>query len=170
MADKSTFTADEWSLLRDAPQLVALAIATAGASGLVGTLKEAFSASVSLVQGVKSESALVREICSREEISAAQKALRAKLGELKGGDFSATRDRIGALAIDTLRSALDLLQRKGGPGDEPAYASFARGLAQRVAQAAKEGGFLGFGGERVSEGERQMLAKLDTALGSTARA
>ena len=45
-----------------------------------------------------------------------------------------------------------------------------KALARRVAEAAKEGSFLGFGGERVSEGERQMLAKLDGALGRSARA
>ena len=170
MADKSTFTSDEWSLLRDAPQLVSLAIATAGASGMFGTLKEAFSASAALVEGIRSDSPLLRSICSREEISAAQQALRAKLGELKGSDFAATRDRVGTLAVDTLRKALDLLQRKGGPGDEQAYAAFVKGLGRRVAEAAKEGSFLGFGGERVSEGERQMLAQLDTALGTTPRA
>jgi hypothetical protein len=170
MSDKSSFSADEWSLLRDAPQLVALAIATAGASGMVGTLKEAFSASASLVEGMKSESPLLRSLCSREEISAAQQALRTSLGELKGSDFAATRERVGTLAVDTLRKAIELLQRKGGAGDEQAYAAFVKGLGRRVAEAAKEGSFLGFGGERVSEGERQMLAKLDGALASTARA
>jgi hypothetical protein len=120
--------------------------------------------------GQEDPPALLRSICSREEISAAQQALRATLGELKGSDFAAIRDRVGTLAVDTLRKALDLLQRKGGPGDEQTYAAFVKGLGQRVAQAAKEGSFLGFGGERVSEGERQMLAKLDATLGPTARA
>jgi len=42
-----------------------------------------------------------------------------------------------------------------------------RGLGERVANAAKEGAFLGFGGERVSDAERRMLAGLDDALGVT---
>ena len=45
-----------------------------------------------------------------------------------------------------------------------------KSLGKRVAEAAKEGSFLGFGGERVSEGERQMLAKLDRALAPSGRA
>ena len=64
------------------------------------------------------------------------------------------QERIASRALDALRAAHDALQRKGSAGDYDAYASFAKALAKRVAEAAKEGGFLGFGGERVSEGER----------------
>jgi hypothetical protein len=38
------------------------------------------------------------------------------------------------------------------------------GIAERIANASKEGGFLGFGGERVSEGERQFLDRLKGLL------
>jgi hypothetical protein len=168
MADKSSFTAEEWKVLRDAPHLVSLAVATAGASGLVGTMKEAFSSSASLVEAMKSENPLLRAISSREEVSAAQQTLRDSAGKLKSSDFAETREQIGTLALDELRSALDVLRRKD-PADEPAYAAYVKGLGKRVSEAAKEGSFLGFGGERVSEGERQMLAKLDSALGSAAR-
>jgi len=40
--------------------------------------------------------------------------------------------------------------------------------AQRAADAAKEGGFLGFRAERVSEGERRMLDKLREVLATPA--
>ena len=170
MTDKSAFSSDEWSALRDAPQLVALAVASAGASGVFGTVKEAFSSSQALVENVKSENPLLRSISSPEEISASQQSLRDLAKEFKGSDFKLAQQRIAARAVDTLRSALDILERKGSPGDYDAYAGFVKVLAKRVAEAAKEGGFLGFGGERVSEGERQMLAKLDGALARTARA
>jgi hypothetical protein len=170
MTDKSAFSADEWQVLRDAPQLISLAIATAGASGLVGTIKEAFSSSAALVAAMKSENPLLRAISSREEISASQQSLRDLAKELKGGsDFKQTQERIAARALDTLRSALDILERKGSAGDYDAYATFVKSLGKRVAEAAKEGSFLGFGGERVSEGERQMLAKLDRTLSPSAR-
>ena len=38
------------------------------------------------------------------------------------------------------------------------------GVAEKVANAAKEGGFFGFGGERVSAGEKAFLDELNTAL------
>jgi len=37
-------------------------------------------------------------------------------------------------------------------------------VAENVAKAAKEGGFLGFGGERVSEGEKALFADLGRVL------
>ena len=166
MADKSKFTADEWKALRDAPHLVSLAVASAGASGLIGTIKEAFSSSAALLEGTKSESPLVQAVCSKEELSAAQQGLRSNLGEIQGADFAAAREKLAALAEDQVRTALDLLATKGDPGDAAAYARFVKVLAERVAQAAKEGGFLGFGGERVSEGERTMLAAISNTLGS----
>jgi hypothetical protein len=36
--------------------------------------------------------------------------------------------------------------------------------AKRAAEAAKEGGFMGFHAERVSQGEQQMLDKLGEVL------
>jgi hypothetical protein len=37
--------------------------------------------------------------------------------------------------------------------------------AENAADAAKEGGFMGFNAERVSQGEKDMLAQLRSALG-----
>ena len=164
MTDKSAFTVDEWKALREAPQLISLAVATAGASGLIGTMKEAFSSSASLVEAMKSENPVLRSVSTREEMGEAQRSLREFASEVKGADFQQTKERIATRALDTLRTALDALQRKGSAADYEAYARFAKALAKRVAEAAKEGSFLGFGGERVSEGERAMLAKLDRAL------
>jgi hypothetical protein len=168
MATKSAFTDQEWSTLRDVPQVVALAVAFSGASGVVGTLKEAFSSSASLVEGMKSESELIRSLCSREEISAGQQALRGSLPQIKGGDLASAKQKLSQLAVEKAQAALEILRSKGSPQDVDAYRSFVKGLGERVAQSAKEGGFLGFGGERVSEAERQMLASLDSALGSVA--
>ena len=37
-------------------------------------------------------------------------------------------------------------------------------VAEKVANAAKEGGFLGFGGERVSAGEKALIDNIKSAL------
>ena len=167
MADKARFTPEEWSTLRDAPHLLSMAVASAGASGVLGTLKEAFSSSASLVEAMKSDAPLLRSISAKEELQAAQQGLRTSVGELKSaGDFAAVRDRLAALALERTADAQRILASKGDPGDAQAYADWLKALAKRVAEAAKEGGFLGFGGERVSAGERDLLAKLDGALAS----
>jgi hypothetical protein len=164
MASKTDFTSEEWSTLREAPQVVALAVAMSGASGLVGTLKEAFSSSVALVEGTRSDNELIRSLSSREEISASQQSLRANLPQGQG--FADAKEKLSALAVEKARAAMEILRRKGAESDAEAYRGFVKGVGERVAKSAKEGGVLGFGGERVSEAERQMLASLDGALGA----
>jgi hypothetical protein len=166
MASKTDFTPEEWSTLRDAPQVVALAVAVSGASGMIGTLKEAFSSSAALVGGMKSESDLIRALTARDEISAGQQTLRDSLPQTQRIDDA--KQALSALAVEKARAAMEILRRKGATTDADAYRGFVKGIGERVAQAAKEGGFLGIGGERVSEGERDVLAKLDGALGGEA--
>lgn len=166
MTARSDFSSDEWNTLREAPQVVALAVALSGASGIVGTLKEAFSSSVSLVEGSRSDNELIRLLCTREEISAGQQALRSGLPQAQGGDLADARRKLSALAVEKARAAMEILRRKAAPQDAEAYRTFVKGVGDRVAQSAKEGGVLGFGGERVSAGEREMLASLEGALGT----
>jgi hypothetical protein len=167
MTTKSAFTPDEWATLRDAPHLVSMAVAFSGASGMIGTTKEMFASSAALVEAMKSDNELLRSIVSRDEITAAQASLRNTAAQLQaqGGDFAAAKQKIGALALEKVRAANALIVQKA-PTDAPAYRAFLKGLGERVANAAKEGSFLGIGGERVSEGERTMLASLDAALGA----
>ena len=50
------------------------------------------------------------------------------------------------------------------PGDAAAFKDWLRQISQHVADAAKEGGFLGIGGVRVSEAEKATLAEISSAL------
>jgi hypothetical protein len=45
-----------------------------------------------------------------------------------------------------------------------AYRKLIYGVAEKVANAASEGGFLGFGGTRVSSGEQGFLEELRNTL------
>ena len=167
MANRALFTDDEWNALCDTPQLVGLAVALSGASGITGTIKETFASSMVMVEGQKSESELIRAICAKDEVQAAQHGMRESLLTLTKDDFETVQRKLATLALDRTRAAITVLQRKA-PADVAAYRGFVATLGERVAEAAKEGGFLGFGGERVSAGEQQMLAKLGEALGGGA--
>jgi hypothetical protein len=167
VANKTSFTTEEWNALCDAPQIVALAVAFSGASGITGTIKEVFASSKAIVEGMKSDSELIRSICAREEVQAAERELRGSIQQIKAEDFAGSQQKLAALAVERVGAALAALHAKA-PADVAAYKGFVKSLGERVAQASKEGGFLGFGGERVSAGEREMLAKLETALGGAA--
>lgn len=167
MSDKTTYTPEEWTTITEAPAVTAIAVAIAGASGLFGTLAEVFSTTSTLVEGMKSENPLIRAICTRDDLMAAQKGAKEKLKELMSGDLTATQNKVRMKALELLRRGVETIEAKGSPEDVGAYRAFVHQIGEKVANAAKEGGFLGFGGERVSEGERTMLAAIDQAIGAT---
>jgi hypothetical protein len=162
MATKSDFTQDEWRTLRDAPHLVVVAAASAGGSGLFGTLKEAIAPAGAMVEAIKGNNDLLKALCDKEEMKAA-------VDEIKEGakatDFKEVQSYFHQQAVNKSREALAIVKAKGTADDAKAYADFLMNLGNRVANAAKEGDFLGFGGERVSEGERVLLGELGEALG-----
>ena len=162
MATKTDFSATEWETLRDAPHAVVLAIAAAGASGLFGSIKEAIAPTGTLVEALHGENELLRQMCDGKEIKAAIESLKDMAKS--SGDFKSIQAAFRKAAIEKSHAGLDLLKRKGTPDDVAAFKDFLLKLGEKVANAAKEGAFLGFGGERVSENERAILAELAQAL------
>ena len=162
MATKNDFSATEWETLRDAPHAIVLAVAAAGASGLFGSIKEAIAPTGTLVEALHGENELLRQLCDGKEIKVAIESLKDMAKS--SGDFKSIQAAFRKAAIEKSRAGLDLLKRKGTPDDVAAFKDFLLKLGEKVATAAKEGAFLGFGGERVSEDERAILAELAQAL------
>jgi hypothetical protein len=166
MASKASFTADEWKQLLESPMLAGMAVTAADPSGLWGLIKEGFAASGALAQ-VKADAgsnALIKAVAADFETSegrsAARDGLKAKFAGGKPGDLKPK-------AIDGLRQVSALLEAKA-PDDASAFKAWLQAIAQRVAEAAKEGGFLGFGGVQVSDAEKATLAEISGALKLTA--
>jgi len=162
MATKTDFSATEWETLRDAPHAVVLAVAAAGGSGLFGSIKEAMAPAGTLVEALQGENQLLRQICDKEEIKASIESLKDMAKS--SNDFKSIQAIYRKAATDKSQAGLDLLKRKGTPEDVAAFRSFLLKLGEKVANAAKEGDFLGFGGVRVSEEERVILDELAQAL------
>lgn len=66
--------------------------------------------------------------------------------------------------MERVRTALSLLAGKASADENQAFRTWLSAIAERVAKAAKEGGFLGFGGTQVSEEEQTFLDNLNSAL------
>jgi len=164
MVTKADFSASEWQVLRDAPHWVVIAVAAAGGSGLFGSLKEAIAPAGAMIEALKGDNALLRDVCNKDEMKAAVEALKEQ-AKATATDFQSVQAGFRKAASDQSRAAVDLLRRKGSAEDVTAYSDFLMKLGDKVANAAKEGSFLGFGGERVSEHERTLLAELAQALG-----
>jgi hypothetical protein len=73
----------------------------------------------------------------------------------------------GVEILDELREVNRLVSEKATAEDAAAMRELLMDAAQEAANAAKEGGFLGFRAERVSEGEQRMLNSLREALAAS---
>jgi hypothetical protein len=162
MADKTSFTPEEWVQLLEAPMLAGMAVSAAEPSGLFGMLKESFATGKLLVQATSDAdaNALVRAVAADYQTAdgrkAASEGMKAKLAGAAPAD-------IKARSLDTLRQVSVLLAAKA-PADAAAFKAWLEHISHNVAEAASEGGFLGFGGVQVSEAEKATLAEISAAL------
>jgi hypothetical protein len=68
------------------------------------------------------------------------------------------------LAIERCRAVTALIAGRASDTDALGYRTWLFTLAQRVAEAAKEGGFLGIGGDAVDAREQALLNEMKRAL------
>lgn len=104
--------------------------------------------------------AVIADFETAEGRSTIQEALRKRVVGAKPAD-------IVQRSLDNLREVSAILDAKA-PSDAAAFKAWLRGISQKVAEASKEGGFLGFGGVQVSDSEKATLADIERALGTTA--
>jgi hypothetical protein len=76
----------------------------------------------------------------------------------------AKREELKGRAIEAVRQAASIVDAKA-PNDASAYKDWLLHISQKVAEASKEGGFLGFGGVAVSDAEKATLSDVRSALG-----
>ncbi len=143
MTEKAAFNAEEWDKLVEAPALVALRVIAADRGG---TIRESLSLGRAYAEARSDGSGLLQEIVAS--------APQVDPSELK--DPGARPQR----AESAVREALALLEQKATPEEAEAYRAFLLRVAETVARAHKEGGFLGIGGKEVSESEQAALDEI----------
>lgn len=164
MANKQSFTPDEWTKILESAMLTGMAISATDPSGLWGTVKEAFASRSALDKSMADPGSneLVRAVIADFETSEGQAkiqgTLRKSFADVKPSEFVER-------ALDNLRQVSTIVDAKA-PGDAAEFKTWLRSISQAVAEAAKEGGFLGVGGVRVSDAERATLADIAKALGT----
>ena len=151
MTSKADFNAEDWSTVVDGPLYAGLRVIAAHRGG---TLRE------SLAMGRVYQDARAKQGASPllDELIKSPPAIDQERLKQTGGDLS-------AVTTEHLRTAMSILESKATPADADAYKTFVMTVAQAVAEAHKEGGFLGIGGTRVSEAEDQALDEISHALG-----
>jgi len=163
MADKASFTKDEWALLLRSPMNAGMAITAAEPHGLWGLLKESFAEGSELAHAAADPNAnalvkaVVSDFTTSEGRSVARDGLKAEFANSKPAE-------IKTKAIDSLRQVAVVLAAKA-PGDAAAFKGWLREISQKTAEAASEGGGLFGGGVQVSDAEKATLGEISGALG-----
>jgi len=160
MLTKNDFSTGDWNTLRDTQYLVGFATLLAGSSG-VGTVKELFALSQGIIENQGSSLSLIRDLTATGEMQAAQASLKQSVGSAEG---KPSPENMRRRALDGARSSMSILAKLASGEEAEAYGRMLYGLAEKVANAAREGGFLGFGGTQVSEGEQSFLNELRSTL------
>lgn len=150
MTGKADFTDEEWEQILQGPPTAGLIVITAQRGG---SFRESFSMAKAYSEARRQhgDSELLDTIAStKPEVDHTRYHSPEELKEH---------------GLGHLRDAVALLEQKATPEEVDDYKRFVINLAQRVAEAHKEG-FLGLSGERVSDAEREAIEEIAGALGT----
>ena len=151
-AERLSRSLGEWTQVLEAPPSAGMIVITAQSGG---SIRESFSMAKAYTEARQhhGESELLDEVAStKPEVDRTRTGSREELKEHNLGN---------------LRDAVAVLEAKAEPGEVEEYKRFILGLAERVAEAHREG-FMGLSGERVSDAERAAVEEIAATLGISA--
>ena len=150
MTLKAGFNAEEWSIVAEAPVLAGARVALAERGG---TLLERFAITevYAAARDLRGESPLL------DELVASTPSIDLDGIRGQGDPVTASNER--------LLAAVAILGQKAAPEDVDAYKGFVLAVVQTAAEVHREGGFVGIGGEEVSEREQAALDEIAALLG-----
>jgi hypothetical protein len=148
MTGKADFTEEEWKTILEGPPSAGLIVIL---SDRGGSVRETFSMAKAYTEArrLHGDSELLDEV-----VAAKPEMDRSRAG---------SPEELKQHNLDNVRQAVALLKTKATDEEVEQYKKFVAGLAEKVAEARKEG-FLGLSGERVSDAERAAIAEVESAL------
>jgi hypothetical protein len=163
MTTKADFTDEEWERLERAPFVAGIAISLADPGGPIEAVKESAATIKTVVEAARTggRGELVDAIA--KDVSEKARQRQNPLRDFKPRGAQASEE-----ILAELRAANEIVNRKATPEEAEAFREWLMTAARLAADAAKEGGFMGFRAERVSEGERRMLDQLEEVLAAPA--
>jgi hypothetical protein len=159
----ANFSPEDWALVRSAPLMAGLLVTLSDLrTGPIGILKEGFAPSQALIEaGERAANPIVASIVASIKETA-------KKGERLKPPFDVsgkTPEQLKADVAATLKRIPAILEGKVPAEQVTEFKRWLVTIADKVAGAGKEGGFLGFGGERVSAAESTAIKELASTLG-----
>ena len=166
MTVRDEYSAEEWKQIVTVPAAIIAAVIGASPGGPIQIGQEVHAA-------VKTFERAAQELASNPLIAAVLVELKGRFESYvgKAAPQDVVEFDIIALAKDPsaatalCREVVQILAAKAPAEQGEPYRRWLLTLGQAVAEAGKEGGFLGIGGEAVSDAERALLHELAGALG-----
>jgi hypothetical protein len=166
------YTEDELNLLANTPHILGSAMAFAGNSGLFGTGKEMLVNAQAIMSGISDypNNAIIQAILPHVQGGASEAMEKMKkirewgIARYKEKGVN-TAEEFEAEAVNDCKAVAELLAAKASTQEASEYKKWAISIAEKVAMAATEGGFLGFGGERFSANEKELYSRIESAFG-----
>ena len=156
MTSQADFSEDEWRRVKRAPFIAGMAISLADPGGPIELVKET-AATLKVARDPGGRGELVDAVAQGIEADTRERKSPIK-------DFKPKGALAGQEILEELAEVNRIVSAKASPEEADAYREWLGAAAQEAANAAKEGGFMGFHAERVSEGEQRMLDKLAEVL------
>jgi hypothetical protein len=141
MTGKADFSQEEWELVREGPPTAGM-MALMAESG--GSFRESF--------------ALAKAYAEARQAHGENELLDALVGEKPDVKRYSSSEELESQGLGRLSEAVALLEQKATDAEVAAYRTFVLGVAERVAEAHKEGG------QAVSESERAAIEKIEASL------
>jgi hypothetical protein len=163
MANRQSFTDQDWTLLRLAPSFVSVGVSAADPTGLIGSIKEAIAGGNELAATLKANATL--ELFAALAADPSTPKLPDIDALLGNGPNEQQLHNFKLAALDCVKRASDLVASKASAEEANAYRQMLVNVALKAASASKEGGFLGIGGVRVSDKERAFVNEVRAAAG-----
>jgi hypothetical protein len=157
MTTKSDFDELEWARIVRAPLVAGMAITLADPGGPIEAAKESM-ASIKAATNPPSREQLLTDVAL--DIQAMTQQHHNPLKGFKAEPGKAPGDQV----VEELRGVYELVAAKADRQEAAAFGSWLLEAAQAAADAAKEGGFMGFRAEQVSQREKEMLERLRAVL------
>jgi hypothetical protein len=137
--------------------MAGLAVTAASPNGPFGVMKEMFAVGTSIGETLQKGStnplvnALIDDIKSRGTKAERPQDIR-------------TPEEAKNAALENLKKVSAILAAKAPSAEADDFKRWIVGIAKDVSEASNEGGFLGLGGTRVSDAEKQALQAIAKAL------
>jgi hypothetical protein len=157
MTTKTDFSEEEWVRVVRAPFVAGMAITLADPGGPIEAAKESM-ASVRTATNPPSREQLLSEIALDIQAQVQQHH-----NPIKG--YRPTRGTPpGDQVLQELTDVHAIVSAHASPEEATAFGNWLVSTAEAAANAAKEGGFMGFKAELVSEREKDMIEKVRAAV------